>query len=429
MGAAALLVPARAPGLALDPFLSPSPEAQDSPAVISMTNDSFGPGPVTEWDDLDSFGLRFSAPAGPVRILAAMSGLTDRTDTESLATRLDEMSLGAAFSLLQQSPVRLSFGVGVDATGNFGGQFIQGYFHSGTDVARPVPTAYSGGFSLLPLVSFKMLLSSDAELSPYLVTSGRASLWARGSLMAVAGLRYARPGALLALGGGWRLAEGSAPSTLLAVDNEESGPYIGLETRVGVLALAFEYSPLYLKSNGSLGFALGAPASTGASPPLSLDLGFILGNSVAQRVRLAALLHGGRKEIHEEAYLAFSQGYFSSPVDVTTATMFSEYSVGGAVGVPFADGSGRFELGAGPFVSLEELSTDTLVRSQALGHRGTFGLAAEAGLRVALPFEHLPLGIGWRVRWRALQAELEQTGTSFPARGPLDFEVFAFSQD
>jgi hypothetical protein len=394
-----------------------------------MTNDSFGPGPIIEWDDLDSYGLRFSAPAGPVRILAAMSGLTDRTDREALANRLDQISLGAALSLIPQPPVRLSLGAGIDATGNFGGLFIQRGFHAGTDVVRAVPTVYSGGFSVAPLVSFKMLLSSDAEISPYMATAGRAALPFRGSLLAVAGLRYARPGAFLALGGGWRLSGGAAPSTLMAVEAEENGPYLGLETRVGLLALAFEYSPLFQKSNGSLGVALGARAPTDGSGPLSLDLGFVIGNSVAQEIRLAALLHGGRKEIHEEAYLAFSQGYFASPTEETTATMFCEYSLGGAVGLPFADGTARFELGAGSFVSLEELSTNTLVRSETLGHRGTFGLEAETGVRVALPFKHVPIGIGWRVRWRALQAQLTQSGTQFPARGPVDFEVFASSQD
>jgi len=433
VGAVALLRPLRASGLGLDPFLSPSPEIQDSPTVISMTNDSFGPGPVSDWDDLDSFGLRFSAPMGQVRLMAAMSGLTDRTETESSASRLDEVSLGAAYALLPRAPVRLSLGAGVDATGNFGGLFIQTGFHSGTDVARAVPTAYSGGLSVSPLASFKLLLSSDAEISSYLVTAGRASLPPRGSVIAVGGIRYARAGALLALGAGWRFAGGAAPGTLMAVGNEETGPYIGLETRVGLLALAFEYSPAYQKSNGSLGIALGSPVSaedsSEALPPLNLDLGFVIGNSVAQSVRLAAIFHGGRKEIHEEAYLEFSQGYFASPVDETTATMFCEYSLGGAICMPFADGSARVEVGAGPFVSLEQLSTNTLVRSDTLGHRGTFGLAAETGIRVALPFEHLPLGIGWRVRWRALQAEIAETGTPFPARGSVDFEIFAFSQD
>ena len=50
--AAMTLFAANLYALALDPFLSPSPESWDAPGFVSMTNDSFGPGPVDEWDDL-----------------------------------------------------------------------------------------------------------------------------------------------------------------------------------------------------------------------------------------------------------------------------------------------------------------------------------------------------------------------------------------
>ncbi len=421
--------PDGAPALALDPFLSPSPEPLDAPAVISMTNDSFGPGPVVEWDDLDTFGLRMGVPAGRFRLMAAISALTDRTDSAALGSRIDEASLGAAFLVFPGPPVWLSLGAGIDVTGDLGGLVVQKDFHSGMNVGRPVPTVYSGGLSAAPLASFKLLFSSDWQFSPYLSTAGRATFPSRGSLIAVAGLRYARPGAFLAMGGGWRAAGGAAPATIMAVQAAENGPYISFEMKVGLLALAFEANPAIGKSNGSLGIVLGRQPPSDASAPLSLDLGLVTGTSVAQRVRLAVLLHGERLQLHEEAFLSFSQGYFAGQTQEATATMFSEYFLGGAVRLPVADGTAGLEIGAGPFVSFEQLSTDAAAYSATLGRRDSCGIAAEAGVRVALPVAHTPLGIGWRVRWRALQVDLTQDGTTFPARGTFDFEIFAFSWD
>ncbi|HUI72320.1 MAG TPA: hypothetical protein VL354_17495, partial [Spirochaetia bacterium] len=272
-----------------------------------MTNDSFGPGPVTEWDDLDSFGLRFTIPVAGVRLLAAASGLTNRTDSGETANRIDEASLGVSFPAFAKAPVWLSLGLGLDATGNLGGLLIQEGIHSGTGVERQVPTAYSGSMSVAPLAFFKLLFVSDAPFSPYLITAGRTSFLNRGSLLAVTGFRYSRPGALLALGGGWRAAGGAGPTTIVAVDSSETGPYIGLELRVGLLALSFEGMPSLDRSNGSLGIALGQAPSSEGSPPLSLDLGLTTGSSVAQRVRLAAIVHGERKGLHEEAFVSFSQ--------------------------------------------------------------------------------------------------------------------------
>ncbi|HVP18333.1 MAG TPA: hypothetical protein VMU36_05000, partial [Spirochaetia bacterium] len=263
-GALILLLPAflialvaiRAPALTLDPFLSPSPECPDAPGVAAMTNDSFGPGPVNEWDDLDSFGLRLTVPFGAGRFLAAISGLTDRTDDDSTANRIDEASMGASFSIFARAPVWLSLAAGLDATGNFGGLAVQESFHAatGAEDPRPVPTEYSGGFALAPLGAFKLLVEAETQVSPYAVVAGRASLPGRGSLLAVAGLRYSRPGALLAIDGGWRTVGGIAScTTIAALDAAENGPYLGFELRVGLLALAFEDIPLRKKTNGSLG--------------------------------------------------------------------------------------------------------------------------------------------------------------------------------
>ena len=330
--AAMTLFAANLYALALDPFLSPSPESWDAPGFVSMTNDSFGPGPVDEWDDLDSFGMRLGLPLGPVRLLSAISGLTDRTDSAADANRLDQASLGAAVSVLDSAPAQLLAGAGIDATGDLGGLLIQEGLHSGTGVDRPVPTSYSGELAAAPLGFFKLSISSASSLSPYLVMAGRASIPSRGSLLAVAGLRYSRPGALLAMSGGWRVVGGDAPATLLAVDAAENGPYLGFEMRVGLLALAFEDIPLRRKTNGSLGIALGSPRPPDGSRPISLDLGLIAGSSVAQRVRLGALLHGSRDGVHEEGFLAFAQGWFTSDHPDATATMFAEYSAGGSIG-------------------------------------------------------------------------------------------------
>ena len=423
------VVAAKVHALALDPFLSPSPERWDAPGVVAMTNDSFGPGPVDEWDDLDSFGMRLGLPLGRVRLLSAISGLTDRTDSTADASRVDEASVGAAVSILEEAPAEVSVGAGVDATGNFGGLLVQEDLHSGTGVDRPVPLNYSGEFAAAPLGFFKLSVGSDGIISPYLVMAGRASIPSRGSLLAVAGLRYAPPGALLAIGGGWRTAGGDGPPTLLAVDTAENGPYVGFEMRVGLLALAFEDIPLRRKTNGSLGIVLGPPRSPGGSRPISLDLGFMAGSSVAQRVRLAALVHGSRDGLYEEGFLAFAQGWFASDHPDATATMFAEYSAGGSIGVPFAKGLAHLDAGLGPFFSFEQLSTLLLTSSVPLGYRDSLGIAVEAGFRVTLPIESMPVGLGWRARWRPLQASVMATGTAFPGRGTLDFELFVFSED
>ncbi len=414
--------------LALDPFLSPSPESWDAPGFVSMTNDSFGPGPVDEWDDLDSFGMRLGLPLGPVRLLSAISGLTDRTDSAADANRLDQASLGAAVSVLDSAPAQLLAGAGIDATGDLGGLLIQEGLHSGTGVDRPVPTSYSSELAAAPLGFFKLSISSASSLSPYLVMAGRASIPSRGSLLAVAGLRYSRPDALLAMSGGWRVVGGDAPATLLAVDAAENGPYLGFQMRVGLLALAFEDIPLRRKTNGSLGIVLGSPRPPDGSRPISLDLGLVAGSSVAQRVRLGALLHGGRDGVHEEGFLAFAQGWFTSDHPDATATMFAEYSAGGSIGAPFADGLAHLDAGVGPFFSFEQLSTLLATSSVPLGSRDSFGLAAETGFRVTVPVENMPVGLGWRVRWRALQATLMTTGAPFSGRGSLDFELFVFSE-
>ncbi len=428
-GAAIASGPTQASSLALDPFLSPSPEPLDSPSVLSLTNDSFGPGPVNEWDDLDSFGLRFSMPLGPARVLAATSGLTDRTNGQSEGSRIDQASIGAAILVFPRAPAWLSVGAGLDATGNFGGLLIQEALHSGTGVKRPVPTGYSGGLAVSPLGFFKLFLGTDLPLSPYLAVAGRASIPSRASMLGVAGIRYSRPGTLLAIDGGWRAAGGTAPSTLAAVDAAENGPYLGFEFRVGLLALAFEDSPIMRKTNGSLGFVLGLPRSSADPGPLALDLGLLVGSSLAQRVRLAGTILGNRKGLYGEASFSFAQGWFSSYHADATDTMYAEYSLVGSAGLPFADGLAHLDIGLGPFVGLEQLSTVTPVRSIPLGERDVLGAVAESGIRVKFPVKDVPLGLGWRVRWRPLQFVLAQSGDPFSARGSIDFELFLFSED
>lgn len=173
--AAMTLFAANLYALALDPFLSPSPESWDAPGFVSMTNDSFGPGPVDEWDDLDSFGMRLGLPLGPVRLLSAISGLTDRTDSAADANRLDQASLGAAVSVLDSAPAQLLAGAGIDATGDLGGLLIQEGLHSGTGVDRPVPTSYSSELAAAPLGFFKLSISSARSLS--LSRDGRARIY------------------------------------------------------------------------------------------------------------------------------------------------------------------------------------------------------------------------------------------------------------
>ncbi len=421
--------PAAARSLALDPFLSPSPDSFEEPATFALSNDSFGPGPIDEWDDLDSFGMRVSVPAGSARVLAAIDGLTNRDTVPANASRIDEASIGAAWHLVSGAPLWVSLASGLDATGDFGGLAIQEGFHGDTGVARPVPTDYSAGFGLAPLAGFKLTLSSAAAWSPYVVVSGRGSIPTRGSLLAVTGLRYARPGALLAIGGGWRAAGGAAPCpTLAAVDAAENGPYLGLEIRVGLLDLSFEDIPRLRKTNGTLGFVLGKPlrAQPGVNP-LSLDLGLLVGSSVAEQVRLALGVAGAERELHAQAFVGFAQGWFGSDRPEDTVTLFADYSAGGSVSLPIAGGLLFLDAGLGPFFSFEQLSTATLASSVPLGYRDSFGLQAEAGTRVMLPSEKLPLGLGWRVRWRPLQAVVLQTQEAFAQRTPIDFELFICS--
>ena len=427
--AAAAWDPTRAGALALDPFLSPSPDSADEPGVLAMTNDSFGPGPVDEWDDLDSFGLRFTEPIGQASILGAISGLTDRGSSGAANGRIDEASIGGAWSVVSGPSIRALVAAGFDATGNFGGLLIQQSFHSGTGVDRPVPTTYDGGLALAPLGAFKLQLNVATPWSPYLILAGRGSLPARGSLLAVAGIRYAKPGALLAFGGGWRAAGGAASSsTLRAVDAAENGPYVGLQVRTGLLAFSFEDIPPLKKTNGSLGVVLGEPQSPEPdSTPLALDLGLLAGSSVAERVRLAVGMTGRLEDPHAEMFLSFAQGWYVSDHPDFTATFFSEYSAGGAVSLVLVRGLLSLDLGLGPFLSFEQFSTNTLLWSNPLGYRDMLGLEAEAGVHVRAPFPKAPFGVGWRIRWRAFQAIVLQTEQEFAGRSPVDFEIFLFS--
>ncbi len=425
---------ASAPGsvfpLALDPFLPASPDSSDQPAVLALTNDSFGPGPVDEWDDFDSFGLRFSAPVGSeARLLAAISGLTARSAPPAEGSRIDEASVGAAWYLRSGAPVWLSVAAGFDATGNFGGLAIQEAFHGDTDVQRPVPVTYGGDFRLAPLAAFKLTFAAATPWSPYLVLAGRGSIPARGALLAAAGLRYGRPGALLGFGAGWRAVGGDAPcATLAVVDAAENGPYVGFELRVGFLDLSFEDMPGMKKTNGAVGFVLGEPAGAGAgSPPLALDLGLVVGSGVAQRVRLAVGLPGGVSGMETQVFFAFAQGWFAGDHPVDTGALFAEYSLGAGATLPIAGGPIALDAGAGPFLSFEQLSTVTAAPSIPLGYRDCLGLAVEAGIRIKLPVEGVPLELGWRLRLRPVQAILLQAQESFAQRGAIDFEVFLAS--
>ena len=398
-----------------------------------MTNDSFGPGPVNEWDDLDSFGLRFSLPFRGGRILAAVSGLTDRTDAVSDANRIDEASVGAAFAVISRQPLWASLAAGIDAVGNFGGLSVQRTSHAATGVTSPreVPTEYSGGFALAPLAGFKLLVDGEASFGPYLVIAGRASTPARGSLLAVAGLRYRKPGAQLAVGGGWRAVGGISPcATISALDAAENGPYLGFALRVGLLDLAFEDIPLLKKTNGSLGFVIGESAR---EPPdarsISLDLGLLVGSSVAQDVRVSTVLAGSPKDLHADAFLSFSGGWFPSNHFYGTDTLFWEYSAGCALILPMLQGSLRVSFGLSPFLSFEQLSWTALIRSTPLANRILLGLAPESGVRVELPGTSIPLGLGLRIRWRALQLPVEQAGDPFTERARFDLELFVFSDD
>lgn len=339
VAALTFLTPVSSHALALDPFLSPSP-AVDERTVLAMTNDSFGPGPVDEWDDLDSFGLRATVPIGETSILGAISGLTNRGDSGTGDGRTDEASIGAAWKVVSQSSFQASLAAGLDAEGNFGGLWIQQGFHGETGVGRPVPTTHTGGFALAPLGALKLLFVSPAPWSPYFVAAGRGSVPARGSLLAVGGIRYSRPGALLALDGSWRAIGGAASSSALsAVDAAENGPYVGFELRVGMLALSFEDIPLLRKTNGSLGVLLGEPQSPQpGSTPLALDVGVLAGPTVAERVRLAIRMATLPENVQADVFLSFAQGWYVSDHPDFTATFCSEYAAGGA---------GSLDLGRG----------------------------------------------------------------------------------
>ncbi len=259
------LAAASSAALSFDPRLGPPSFGADTGLVLSTINDGLGMGPVGEWDDNDTAGFRADFRQRGLELILGYDVLTRRGSGPADASRVD--ALGAAFGLTRfydlPGGLRLDLSghLGLIAFGRFGGEGIQGGWHNGVAVSRPLPGNYEGGGSLGPVADARLGLLFARPLGPFLSLAGSLGP-ARGlSAAPMVGLVARRAAYRISLAAAYGLAWGGLPSALAeSVAEGQEGPYLVADLTGGAVAVGLSWYPRSGTTSGSIGIRLGKEA-------------------------------------------------------------------------------------------------------------------------------------------------------------------------
>lgn len=419
-----------------------SPFPDQGRGMLAFANDCFGPGPVREWDDLDSYDLTLFLPLGPsLSMGAGYSGLTDRGDGTEEGSRTDRILAYLAWHArplrLGPAELGLTLGGGFLALGDFGGLAIQEGWHSGNGIGRPVPETYaSGQWSILCLtgLSVRRAGGEGPEAGIALDADSEAD-W-----VALAYIGYsARPaGSFLSARASFSATGANGSSAPLGeILSQEDGLMISARASVGFLSAGLALWPMAGLSDGWIGLNIGTGGrrrDVDPGIPTMLCVGFDLYGAASQYYRLEMGLLRAAPMAVIGACAGFGNGWMTWEASGPAAPRHSDYSLGLFIRVGETEGRPRAALEAslGPALrlSFEALRALTEETADPLGTRSILVLDIEGDARFLLTPPRLPsLGLGIGFRWSPISSILSGAGEDFADAPPFSLRIFACSGD
>lgn len=410
--------------------------------LVAFSNDCFGPGPVSEWDDLDSYALALSLPLGPgLELGASYSGITDRGASADEGSRTDRM---AAFLAWQGHPLYLGpvavvpgCGGGLIALGDFGGMAIQEGWHSGNGILRPVPGTYDAG-RLAALGGLELGFIDAEGRGPEAGIALDADSAADWVARAFLGYTARRGDSLLSARATWAEAGShSSPDAFGTLLERERGLMVSAHASIGLLSAGIAAWPFADLTNGWIGLNFRArrddsPGQPSASPRLCV--GFDLSGAASQYFRLEVALHDIAPMASLGAFAGFGNGWMLREASGSAAPRNSDYSIGPFIRFGRKEGGSAVavEAGLGPVLrlSFQDLRSLGAERSGILGERKLLLLDLEADARLRLELADLPpFGLGLGFRWTAVSAILSEGGEGFAEAPAIALRIFAYSGD
>jgi hypothetical protein len=357
-------------------------------AEILMHNDAFGPGPVSEWDDLRTFGFDVHSPlAASLDVDASYDSLTWRGAAAAEATRLDTLKVLLTARLprisLAGAYAEATFAGGLELAGNLGGRLMQQGLHGNIGISRPVPQTYDSFSSLAPAAAASAEIGWESgtwRLAALAAVEGEAGI----GTSAGAGLRLSagaeKSGLTMILRSQVETTQGVSP-TLDRVSANDSGVIVGTECAAGRLRTSLQYNLSRGVSEGAYGVQLGRGPGLAEGLPLALEIGSRLNTvSPGQRVFLPAA------GPHLRLYASQASGWWNVLNGGATCERFSDYGAGVEGRILAALGKLELEAGmaVGPYITAVTEQSALVQRSSALSTAWMAGLRVKPVLRIGV---------------------------------------------
>jgi hypothetical protein len=413
--------------LSAQSFNSNSKKPLDTSIRIESSNDAYAPIPGIEWDDHDSYGFKgIVNMKNGIVLTASIDGITNRTNSDSTSSRVDEAQMFIAKWLpfsYQNINIDLGGAIGVNATGKFGFDALQSGWHSSSGIQRPVPESYDSGNKLDPSLNAIARFSLDKAISPFVSIEAQSiGIESINSCLA-AGIAYDGLDAAV----GYQLQASTASTALLNLNKVDTGLFYTVDCTSGMLYFSFNSHPFNNISNGSIGVIIGSKATHNNSG-LGMDFGMMLGSAPSPSFQLLKKFQT-YDNLTPIAYLQVTGGWIGNVASGIGAPRFEEYSLGIALDSQILTSLFHARLGLKANVSHEELRTLTCCTSQVLDSRTILSGSIVAEARASIfNFISIGSGLGFRAQYSPLTVDLRASSTSFATRSPLQMEIFIFSE-
>jgi len=357
---------------------------------VLVSNDTFGPGPVQEWDDLRTFGgeLVFGM-AGGTSLAANFDAFTWRSGSALTGSRLDRLEIELSSLALDERVGALGFvawaSAGVVSYGAFGGLQMQERLHDGVGISRAVPERYDSyrSVGLTSAISAMVSLGDTGDPLPSVFAQAEDELPGPWMVEAGAGVRAVR-GATQSEGWLVYRIRSAFQGSVVAdeVSKWMSGPAAIWSVHVGALQGSVEMDPLNGTSLGTFGVRVnGADGVQRASNPMALEIFSEVSVLSPGRRVLFPLLGQWLRGLVSTAF-----GWWDASAPGNAGLRNAEYVAGFEgravmhLGIFEAEAACAF----GPFFSLVTLQTLQEQRSIILDRTALLGLRLEPTLRLGL---------------------------------------------
>jgi hypothetical protein len=375
------------PGLIADPVSFPGWGEASIGAMFR--NDAFGPGPVSEWDDLDTYGLDFSSPlAGPLRIDAGFDSLTWRGATMTESTRIDTLRLLIGGKLLRDSFAGFHLDAtaqgGIEVAGDLSGRSLQEGVHGNLGIVRPVPQTYDSFGAIAPAAALSAQLGWEREIWRIALLAsveGELGIGARCG----AGLRFSagseESGLSVTLRTLYDPVRGISP-TLDQVSARQNGAIVGFACAAGHLRTSLERNISQGVASGGYGVQFDLGPTSPAALPVAVEVSCNLSSlSPGQRVYMAV------RDPRIRWYASQAGGWWTPPgAGGATCLRFSDYGAGveGRLLAPVGTLEIEAAVAAGPFLTAVTEQPACASRSSIVGTGWIAGLRLEPALRIGV---------------------------------------------